>query len=84
MKSESSLRLTSLSALLVVFVSQRLHALGKIIAHLVRKPLRQLAERCQLPLGKAAKPIGSYSVAGATRASKAGGIRNKPSGSALH
>lgn len=33
MKSESSLRLRSLSALLVVFLGQRLYALGKIIAH---------------------------------------------------
>jgi hypothetical protein len=38
MKAESSLRLTSLSALLVIFVSQRLHALGKIIAYQLENP----------------------------------------------
>jgi hypothetical protein len=38
MKSESSLRLTSLSALLVIFVGPRLHALGEIIAHQLENP----------------------------------------------
>lgn len=38
MKSGSSLRFTSLPALLVLFVGQRLHALGKIIAQQLEHP----------------------------------------------